>query len=68
MVEANQDEIVYEITFDLPDAGLIGGNAVPANVPPPPAPGETIMDMANDTVEFLTDTTDAIPTNRRYPL
>ena len=68
LVEANQDKIVYEITFDLPDAGLIGGNAVPANDPPPPTPGETIMDMANDTVEFLTDTTDAIPTNRRYPL
>ena len=67
LVEADQNKTVYEITFDLPDAGLIGGNAVPANVPPPPAPGETIMDMANDTVEFLTDSTD-IPTNRHYPL
>ncbi len=67
LVEANQDEIVYKITFDLPDAGLIGGNAFPANDPPPPTPGETIMDMANDTVEFLTDSTD-IPTNRHYPL
>ena len=63
LVEANQNEIVYKITFDLPDAGLIGGNAVP----PPPAPGATIIDMANDTVEFLTDTADTT-TNRRYPL
>jgi len=63
LVEANQDKIVYEITFDLPDAGLIRGNAVPVNVPPPPVPGATIIDMANDTVEFLTGTTDAIPTN-----
>ena len=67
LIEADQDKIVYNITVDLPDAGLIGGNALPANVPPPPAPGETNLDMADDTVEFLTDTTD-IPTNRRYPL
>jgi len=70
LVEANQDEIVYEITFDLPDAGLIGGNAVTVH-PPAPVPGANIIDMAHDTVEFLTDTTDtpdAIPTNRRYPL
>jgi len=52
LVEANQDEIVYEITIDLPDAGLIGGNAVPVNVPPPPVPGGIIIDMA---------------TNQRYP-
>ena len=70
LVEANQDEILYEITFDLPDAGLIRGNAVTLH-PPPPAPGANIIDMANNTVEFLTDTKDtpdAIPTNRRYPL
>jgi hypothetical protein len=31
IVEADQDKIVYEITFDLPDAGLAPGqNAVPA--------------------------------------
>ncbi len=52
LVEANQDKIVYKITFDLPDACLIGGNAVPVNVPPPPASGATIIDMANSTVEF----------------
>ena len=67
LVEANQDRIVYEIMFDLPDAGLIGGNAVPVNAPPPPAPGGTIIDMANDTVDFLTDTSDTTM-NRRYPL
>ena len=32
LVEADEDEIVYEITFDLPDAGL-GQNAVPPNDP-----------------------------------
>jgi hypothetical protein len=36
LVEANQDKIVYKITFDLPDAGLIGGNAVPVDFPPTP--------------------------------
>ncbi len=30
-IEADQDEIVYEITFDLPDAGLAPGqNTIPA--------------------------------------
>jgi hypothetical protein len=32
IVEADQDKIVYEITFDLPDAGLAPGQkAVPAS-------------------------------------
>ncbi len=32
IVEANQDKIVYEITFDLPDAGLaLGQNMVPTS-------------------------------------
>ncbi len=42
IVEADQDEIVYEITFDLPDAGLAPGqNAVPAgadSLAPRPTP------------------------------
>jgi hypothetical protein len=29
MIEANEEEIVYEITFDLPDAGLGTDMVVP---------------------------------------
>ena len=29
IVDANNDKIVYKFTFDLPDAGLHGDNAVP---------------------------------------
>ncbi len=29
IIDANNDEIMYKITFDLPDAGLHGDNAVP---------------------------------------
>jgi hypothetical protein len=36
IVEANADKVVYEITFDLPDAGL-GNNVVP---PDPPLQGD----------------------------
>ncbi len=39
LVEANEDEIVYKITFDLPDAGLAGGNVVQDDTPPPPTGG-----------------------------
>ncbi len=52
LVEADQDEIVYKITFDLPDTGLIGGTAVPANVPPPPAPGYDGADSASNLQEI----------------
>ena len=27
LIDANKDEIVYELTFDLPDAGLNGTDA-----------------------------------------
>ena len=37
LVEAGEDEIVYEITFNLPDAGL-GQNVVPLNAPGSPTP------------------------------
>jgi hypothetical protein len=60
LVEAEDDEIVYEITFDLPDAGLDGGNIVPNDAPAPhPNGGNPIFDMANKTVE--------VTTNQRYP-
>jgi hypothetical protein len=52
---------VYEITFDLPDAGLAGANIVPAYKP---ANADPIHDFANETVKMLTDTK-AI--NRQYP-
>ena len=35
LVEADEDKIVYEITFNLPDAGL-GQNAVPPDAPASP--------------------------------
>jgi hypothetical protein len=67
LVEADDDEIVYKITFDLPDMGLAGGNVIQGNTPPPLVVGASILDMANKTVEILTDT-DAVTTNRHYPL
>jgi hypothetical protein len=67
LVEANEDKIVYEITFNLPDAGLTDGNVIQDDTPPPPAAGASILDMANKTVEILTNT-DAVTTNRRYLL
>ncbi len=33
VVEANEDEIVYEITFDLPDVGLPGEGQSQLEVP-----------------------------------
>jgi hypothetical protein len=67
LVEANDDEIVYEITFDLPDAGLAGANVFQDDAPPPPAGEASILDMADKTVEILTDT-DAVTMNWHYPL
>jgi hypothetical protein len=49
LIDAGNDKIVYEITFDLPDAGLVppegvaaiplGGNDIPV---PPPIPDEPV--------------------------
>ncbi len=56
MVEAKDNKIVYEITFDLPDAGLDGGNIVPDDAPAPhPDEGNPIFNMANKTVEVTTN-------------
>ncbi len=56
LVEAEDDEIVYAITFDLPDAGLDGGNIVPNDAPAPhPDGGNPIFNMANKTVEVKTN-------------
>jgi hypothetical protein len=67
LVEADDDKIVYEITFDTPNAGLAGGNIIQENALPPPAVEASILDMAGKTVEILTDT-DAVTKNRHYPL
>jgi hypothetical protein len=56
LVEAEDDEIVCEITFDLPDAGLDGGNVVPNGAPAPhPDGGDPIFNMANETVKVTTN-------------
>jgi hypothetical protein len=60
LVEAEDNKIVYEITFGLPDAGLDGGYVVPNDTPAPhPNGGDPIFDMANKTVE--------VTTNQCYP-
>jgi hypothetical protein len=41
VVEANDKEVVYEITFDLPDAGL-GDHMIP---PDPPVPADAPADV-----------------------
>ncbi len=56
LVEADDNKIVYEITFDLPDAGLDGGNVVPNDTPAPhPDGGNLMFNMANKTVEVTTN-------------
>ncbi len=67
LVEADDDKIVYKINFNLPDAGLAGGNVIQDNTLPPPAVEASILDMANKSVEILTDR-DAVTTNQCYPL
>ena len=66
LTEGNDDKIVYEVTFDLPDAGLAGNNVIPADDPPPEAPPEdpTVHNLAAETVDLLSDTG---ASTRRYP-
>ncbi len=53
IIDANNDEIVYEITYDLPDTGVHGDNAVPPddaveaapNAPEPTAAPPDPMEM-----------------------
>jgi len=60
LVEANDDELVFEITFDIPEAGLL---------PPDGDPGESLGDESDDTlieaVPGADDETAAV--GRRYP-
>jgi hypothetical protein len=53
IIKANQDKIMYKITFDLPDAGLTGGNVVPPGQINP-STNNTNHNLANDMVDFLT--------------
>ncbi len=61
LIEATDDKIVYEITFDIPDAGLAANNVVPAAAT---LPGDnTVNNLAHETVNILTDTGNSM---RRY--
>jgi hypothetical protein len=59
VVKADKDKIVYKITFDLPDAGLVGTNVVPVNISPPANPINPIHNFATKTVDLLTNTATA---------
>ncbi len=59
LIEADNDKIVYEITFNLPNAGLGGTNVVPADHSAPPggsAADPNVHDLATEMVNFLTET------------
>jgi hypothetical protein len=69
LVEAKGGNVVYEITFDLPDAGL-GMNAIPADkVGTGKAPIEIPDVRMNDAtaVAHIPDVVPAAPTGRGYP-
>ncbi len=61
VIKADQNKIMYEITFNFPDAGLAGANNMPADKP---TDANTIADLANEMVDILTD---AEATKRQYP-
>ena len=96
LVEANEDKIVYKITFDLPDASL-GQNAVPPDAPASPTTSfslgmsnndattarrqhplqsyrsvighqQPLHDIANETVELLTNAATPKPIPPRIPI
>ena len=96
LVKAVENEIVYEITFNLLDVGL-GQNAVPLDAPASPMPlfssgmtnnfttsfgrrdpprsrrsvighQQSLHDLANETVELLTDAAITEPTPPRIPI
>ena len=69
MVEAEEDKVVYQITFDLPNAEL-GMNAIPADkVGTGEAPIEIPDVPMNDAtaVAHIPDVVPAAATGRRYP-
>ncbi len=70
LIEADADKIVYNITFNLPDAGLVGPGIVPIYNATPGAAAATHIDndvqnLATETVELLTD--DAHQPAQQYP-
>ena len=62
LIEANNNEIVYEITFDMPDDGLLADNVVVADDTIPA--NDAVHALAYETVDILTDTDNA---PWRYP-
>ncbi len=57
-IEADQDKIVYEITFDLPDAGLAPGqNTIPAGA----------NEFGSNTHSSIKSLNHASPEQRQYP-
>ena len=60
MVKAEDDELVYEITFDLPDAGLGPTNGNPAMILGEARNDDTPVVIAEDTEDAPTD-------GQRYP-
>jgi hypothetical protein len=60
LVEADNDEIVYDLTFDLPDAGL---GVVEPNIPPAEP---TLRDDQDNTVVVPVAAADDEP-EQRYP-
>ena len=62
LIKGNNDKIVYEITFDMPDDGLLADSVVLADDTIPAT--DTVHALAHETVDILTDTNN---TSRRYP-
>ena len=59
LIEANDNKIVYEITFDMPDAGLAANNVVPAAATRPSG-DTTVNNLAHETVDILMDMGDSM--------
>jgi len=62
LIEANNNKIVYKITFDMPDDGLLADNAVVADDTIPV--NDAVHALAHETVDILMDTDNA---PRQYP-
>ncbi len=62
LIEANNNKIVYEITFDMPDDGHLVDNVVLADDTIPA--NSTMHAFAHETVDILTNTDN---TSRQYP-
>jgi hypothetical protein len=60
IIKADQGKIMYKITFEFPVAGLASANIVVNE----PTDVDTIDDLANETVDILTNTK---ATDRQYP-